>query len=85
MLSATETLSNHKYIMAHITADHEFSNKGNIISRFFTAIGNGLIAMAEANPRLKQAEALQRLSDEELGKLGMKREDIPMHVFGYTF
>jgi isocitrate/isopropylmalate dehydrogenase len=45
------------------------------------AIWNGLMALAENNPRLKAAEALHRLSDEELAKRGLRRQDIATYVF----
>ncbi|NIZ13740.1 DUF1127 domain-containing protein [Phaeobacter sp. HF9A] len=53
-----------------------------LIAGFFRAIGNGLVKMAEANDRVKRAQALMALSDAQLAKRGMKREDVVKHVFG---
>ena len=47
----------------------------------FRAIWNGLIMLAEANPRMKRVQALQRLSDAQLAERGIKREDIVRVVF----
>ncbi len=51
------------------------------VQHFFQAIGNALVAMAEANPRMKKVQALQRMTDEELAARGLKREDIVRVVF----
>lgn len=48
---------------------------------FFNAIYSGLIHIGEANSRVREAERLQSLSDQELSRLGIKREDIARHVF----
>lgn len=47
----------------------------------FTKIGNGLIRLAEANQRVQRCQRLMDLSDAQLAKRGMKREDIVRHVF----
>lgn len=49
---------------------------------FLEAFWNALMAVAEHNPKMKQIEALQALSDEELQARGLRREDIARHVFG---
>jgi len=49
------------------------------------SIGNALVAIGEAHPRLRRVEALQRLSDEQLAARGLKREDIVRHVFRDVF
>lgn len=54
-----------------------------VITRSLSAIFTGLISVAEANPRYKQIQHLQALSDEQLAAKGMRREDIVMHVFGH--
>ena len=51
------------------------------VQHFFASIGNALVAVAEANPRMKKVQALQRLSDAELAERGIKREDIVRVVF----
>jgi uncharacterized protein YjiS (DUF1127 family) len=68
--------------MSHYTATHSaFAENGNIITRFFAHLGNALVLMSTSNERLRQMEALQRLSDEELEERGLKRSDIARHVF----
>ncbi|MEO9781536.1 MAG: DUF1127 domain-containing protein [Sedimentitalea sp.] len=72
--------------MSHYTATHQaFAPAGNPISRFFSAIGNALVAMSTSNARVRQVEALQRLSDEELEERGLKRSEIARHVFHDVF
>ncbi|WP_424985199.1 hypothetical protein [Microbulbifer sp. S227A] len=72
--------------MSHYTADHQaFAPSGNLISRFFSTIGNALVIMSTSNARIRQVEALQRLSDEELEERGLKRTDIARHVFHDVF
>ncbi|MCA0938837.1 MULTISPECIES: DUF1127 domain-containing protein [Alloyangia] len=70
--------------MAFLTASAR-TEQAPFFSRFFAAIGNGLVAMGEANPRLRKIEALQRLSDEQLAERGIRREDIARHVFQDVF
>jgi len=50
------------------------------ITTLFTAIGNALVGMAEAHPRMKAINVLQAKSDAELAQIGIKREDIARHV-----
>jgi len=72
--------------MAHITSHPTVSLPVlGYISRFFTAIGNGLIRMGENNSRFRQIEALQAMSDAQLAERGIKREDIVRVVFGGHF
>ncbi|WP_417209187.1 DUF1127 domain-containing protein [Antarctobacter sp.] len=54
---------------------------GNIFAGFFSSIFNVLMAIAEANPRLKEVERLNAMSDDQLARRGLKREDIVHHVF----
>ena len=51
------------------------------MQHFFASIGNALVAVAEANPRMKKVHALQRMTDAELAERGIKREDIVRVVF----
>ncbi|HBM60121.1 MAG TPA: DUF1127 domain-containing protein [Citreicella sp.] len=72
--------------MAFLTASaSDHTTSGSAFGRFFSAIGNALVAIGEANPRLRRVEALQRLSDEQLAARGLKREDIVRHVFRDVF
>lgn len=45
------------------------------------AIWNALVAAGENSKRMQRIQRLQSLSDEQLSKLGMKREEIVQHVF----
>ncbi len=53
----------------------------SILSAPFVALGNALIAMAEASSRTEEIQLLQSLTDEELAARGLKRDDIVRHVF----
>ena len=53
-----------------------------VLAAPFNAIAKAFIFLAENNPRLKKLEALSNMSDEDLAKMGLKREDIVTHVFG---
>lgn len=68
--------------MAHITLDTAPALPRNLFSRALSAVGQFLVRSAENNPRVRQMQALSQLSDKQLADLGIKREDIPMHVFG---
>lgn len=54
---------------------------GRSVLGFFSKIGHGLLAIAEANPRVKKMDYLSSLSDAELAAKGLKRQDIARHVF----
>lgn len=51
------------------------------VQNFFQSLGTALVNVAEANPRMKQVELLQRMTDAELAERGIKREDIVRVVF----
>lgn len=68
--------------MSHYTATHPaFIEQGNPISRFFSHLGNAMVLMSTSNDRLRQMDALQKLSDDQLKERGLKRTDIARHVF----
>ena len=72
--------------MAHYSTDHSaFVPISNPFSRFFAAIGNALVMVSTSNQRVRQVEALQALSDEELKNRGLRREDIARYVFHDVF
>lgn len=70
--------------MAFLSASHAHDS-APFLTRFFGAIGNALVAIGEANPRMRRIEALQRLSDAELAAKGLRRDDIVRHVFGDAY
>ncbi|MCW8842627.1 MAG: hypothetical protein OQK00_04345 [Rhodobacteraceae bacterium] len=47
----------------------------------FIALGNALVRLGEANSRTKQVAYLQSLSDEDLAKRGITRDEIAHYVF----
>jgi len=72
--------------MAHTTSHPAVSFPVlGYVSRFFTAIGTGLVRMGENNSRFRQIEALQAMSDAQLAERGIKREDIVRVVYGDVF
>lgn len=55
---------------------------GKILATPFSAIGRFFVAIMENNSRIKRVDALNALTDEQLAKRGLRREDIVRHVFG---
>ena len=51
------------------------------IDQFFAGLGQGFNAYLEKRSRMDEMAALNALSDEELLKRGIRRDDIPRHVF----
>lgn len=49
--------------------------------RIGSTIGKMMVAMIEANPQYRKLQRLQAMTDDELAKIGLTREDIPRHVF----
>lgn len=72
-------------MMADITTHTHNASWRFSLGGVFRAMGEALVTLAEANSRVRRAEALQALSDDELAAKGLKREDIPRHVFGDMF
>ncbi|WP_289150840.1 DUF1127 domain-containing protein [uncultured Salipiger sp.] len=66
--------------MAFLSASQRHEN-APLLSRILAGLGDAIVAIGEANPRLRRVEALQRLSDAELAAKGLRREDIVRHVF----
>ncbi|KNG93472.1 DUF1127 domain-containing protein [Pseudaestuariivita atlantica] len=67
--------------MAYTTADTAAHRSGNPITNALNGIWNWLISISEADHKLRQVEKLQSLSDDQLAKLGLKRQDIVPYVF----
>lgn len=51
------------------------------LDAFFASLGQGFNAYIETMARRDQIEALYAKSDAQLAEMGLKREDIPYHVF----
>ncbi|WP_147124589.1 DUF1127 domain-containing protein [Shimia ponticola] len=56
-------------------------HQGNLIVRAATAFWNGLVKLGEAGARTKELERLAMMSDEDLAKRGLRREDIVLYVY----
>ncbi|WP_375690448.1 hypothetical protein [Pseudooceanicola sp. LIPI14-2-Ac024] len=52
---------------------------------FLTGLGQGFNAYVESRSRVHQIHKLNALSDAELAKRGIKREEIPSYVFRDLF
>jgi len=72
--------------MAHTTSHPTVSFPVlGYISRFFTAIGNGLVRIGEKQSRYQQIEALHAMTDAQLAERGILRDDIARVVFADRF
>lgn len=68
--------------MAHVSTTAPAAHPiFHAIAEAFLAIGRTLVAIPEANEKIRQVEILNAMSDEELAKRGLHREDIARHVF----
>ncbi|WP_323778970.1 DUF1127 domain-containing protein [Leisingera sp.] len=56
-----------------------------ILRRCFAAAGNALVAIAEADSRMRAVRQLNAMSDEELAERGLKRDGIVRHIFSDKF
>ena len=66
--------------LAHTHTTHGFGLTRALAS-FGRWIANACEQIAIANSRIEKVNALQALSDEQLAKRGLKREDIVRYVF----
>ncbi|SFA98536.1 protein of unknown function [Poseidonocella pacifica] len=53
---------------------------GSYLLRGLTAVGMFIVSIGEANRYAREIRNLDALSDAQLAKRGLKREDIPRHV-----
>ena len=53
----------------------------NRLDAFFAGLGQGFNAYLESASRMREIEALNAKSNEQLQAMGLAREDIPRHVF----
>ena len=61
------------------------SRAGDALVRFFAGAGNFLAAVGNARARTAEFERLNAKTDAQLAEMGLKREDIPRHVFRDLF
>lgn len=66
--------------VAHHTADQR--GFGAAMAAPFIALFNALIRISEANPRYQELRRLSQLSDADLAKRGVRREEIVQKVLG---
>lgn len=72
--------------MAHLSTHNSFSPGLRArLDAFFAAVGQGMNAYIEARSRKQELDRLYNMSDVDLAKMGLKREDIPRHVFRDLF
>lgn len=64
---------------------HVTEAKQGFFSRLFASLARGLEAHHHVASRRDAIEKLEAKSDEDLAKMGLKREDIPYHVFRDLF
>ena len=57
----------------------------DLFGRFATGVAEGFTAFATARSRMHEFERLNAKSDEELARIGLKRDQIPRHVFRDLF
>lgn len=73
--------------MAHFdaTTAHSLDAGRHGIGHYLTApfrfVWTTLVSIAESNARIREVERLQSMSDTELARRGIKREDIIREVF----
>lgn len=65
--------------MADITALHD-APRGNIFLRAALSFWGWLAHLGETSARARAMHALCEMSDDELAKIGMKREDIAKRI-----
>lgn len=71
--------------MTDITTHLAPSRARNPFVRFGAALQRGFAAYAERASRRDKIVALEAKSDAELAAMGLRREDIPFHVFHDLF
>lgn len=67
--------------MADFTANQTAPARRNILFRLLTKLWNGLIIMGEASAKARMVHALNELSDEELARRGLDRQDLVKRIF----
>jgi len=55
------------------------------LDRFFAGIGQGFNAFLVVRSRRAELARLEAMSDAELARMGLRREDIPRYVFRDMF
>ncbi|NKX43643.1 hypothetical protein [Roseicyclus persicicus] len=55
------------------------------VAAFFRALARAVALGSNAQARFDRVQRLQALSDDELARIGLKRDDIVRHVFADAF
>ncbi|WP_297767332.1 hypothetical protein [uncultured Roseovarius sp.] len=71
--------------MANIATNISASPLRDTWKRFTAALVRGIEAQHNVTARRNRIDALEAKSDEELAKMGLRREDIVYHVFKDLF
>lgn len=71
--------------MANITTNVSSDPQPGLWKRFFAALMHGIEAQSSIDARRRQIAALEAKSDEDLARMGLRREDIAYHVFKDLF
>lgn len=67
--------------MANVQTEIETHSFGDKITAALRAFGAFLVRLSESNVRVRELERLSALSDAELDKIDLAREDIVRHVY----
>lgn len=67
--------------MAHVQTAPLFAPFSGLLNRII----DSMVSIPEANMRMREVERLQAMTDEQLAKRGLRREDIARHVFRDLF
>lgn len=67
--------------MAHVQTAIEAQSFSDKILAPVRAFGAFMVRLSEANVRVRELERLSAMSDAELSKAGLAREDIVRHVY----
>ena len=71
--------------MAHAISYTDTYPKAPLLTRIADGLGAWVNSLAESNPRMRGVRALQAMSDAELARRGIRRDEIVAHVFRNTF
>ena len=69
---------------ADLPAAPASASVGEGISRFCRAADLGMLLFRTSPQRMREIERLSRMSDAELGAMGLKRDEIARHVYRDT-
>ncbi len=71
--------------MAYISTNNHGAVTGTALRDFFFGLANGFNAYLERRARTDEMRNLNQLSDAELARMGLTRDQIPFHVFRDRF